>query len=227
MNRLKLDDTGGLPFYQGDLKYDQDSYWEALTVIFQSYGDNFIISGCEYNSGTGQCSDGYIFLDGEILKVDAHACASTGYFNKVSGPASDVPRAFYDGNWHTLQVGYRAQVSATVSNLPFPGPNLHRGFQELEVNSGVAWDLKYGREAMVELQSTQALTITNAVAGDQGRLIVKQHDTLGGGDELTLPANSKVKGGTLSFSASAGDIDILTFLYDGTDFYWKIDNDFS
>jgi hypothetical protein len=65
--------------------------------------------------------------------------------------------------------------------------------------------------------------ISNAVSGSQGVLIVKQDGT--GGRTLSLPATSKVVNsgtGTWTPTAAAGSIDVLAWIYDGTNFLWTI-----
>lgn len=72
--------------------------------------------------------------------------------------------------------------------------------------------------AVVTLGGTRALAITNAVAGCSGTLIVKQDAT--GSRGLTLPAGSKVVGGSLALSSTANAVDLLAFVYDGTNYWW-------
>jgi len=47
--------------------------------------------------------------------------------------------------------------------------------------------------------------------------------TLGGNRTLALPANSLVLndgGGAITLSTTAGDVDVLSYIYDGTDYLW-------
>ena len=54
-----------------------------------------------------------------------------------------------------------------------------------------------------------------------GLLIVKQDAT--GNRTLTLPSGSIILGGgSLTLSTAANAVDILTFVYDGTNYYWSL-----
>lgn len=91
----------------------------------------------------------------------------------------------------------------------------------------VNWNLNSGKTAVVTLGGNRTLAITNQTNGMFGLLKVIQS---GGSNTLILPANSKTVdggGGALALSSGAGDIDILTFVYDGTNFLWNIGRDYS
>ena len=80
--------------------------------------------------------------------------------------------------------------------------------------------------ARVTLAGDRTLDITGEVNGYSGILLVTQDGT--GGWELALPAGSKVPGGgSLAFSAAPGAVDVLSFVYDGTTFFWTFGADFS
>jgi hypothetical protein len=86
----------------------------------------------------------------------------------------------------------------------------------------ITWDLSVGGNASVTLAGNRTLSVTNATAGTYGTLVVTQDGT--GSRTLTLPASSKViSGGTgaISLSTTANAIDILTFYYNGTTFFWN------
>lgn len=77
--------------------------------------------------------------------------------------------------------------------------------------------------ARVTLGGNRTLDITGEVDGATGLLIVRQDGT--GGRTLTLPGSSLVindGGGAVTLSTGANDIDILTWYYDGTNFFWTI-----
>ena len=100
-------------------------------------------------------------------------------------------------------------------------------FETLVDATTVNWDLDDGKTAVVTLGGNRTLAITNQANGMFGLLKVIQS---GGSNTLLLPANSKVVdggGGVIALSSGAGDIDILTFVYDGTDFLWNIGRDYS
>ena len=82
--------------------------------------------------------------------------------------------------------------------------------------------------ATVTLGGARALTITGAVSGSQGVIKVVQDGT--GGRTLSLPASSKVVNsgsGTWTPTAAAGSIDILAWIYDGSNYFWTIGKTYS
>lgn len=89
----------------------------------------------------------------------------------------------------------------------------------------ITWATAGARQnnARVTLGGNRTLDITGEVDGATGLLIVKQDGT--GGRTLTLPGSSLVindGGGAVTLSTGANDIDILTWYYDGTNFFWTI-----
>lgn len=108
-------------------------------------------------------------------------------------------------------------ISRRFSKRPEPKQTLTDG-------STVTWDLSVSNNAQVTLGGNRTLAISNATDGDYGTLLVIQDGT--GGRTLTLPSGSRVVGAgattaiTLSTAASARDI--LTWWYDGTNYYWNI-----
>lgn len=100
-------------------------------------------------------------------------------------------------------------------------------FETLVDGATIIWDFDDAplRNAKVTLGGNRALSITNTTSGAAGVLKVIQST---GGHTLTLPAGSKVinaGAGAVTLSAGAGDIDVLTFVYDGTDYLWTIGTD--
>lgn len=84
--------TNGIPFNWDDLEFmtGQGSYdggiIEAIEGILSAFDDNFIVQGCVLSGGN--YTAGWLFLDGELLKVDAHA-ATDSYWEKVSSNNAD------------------------------------------------------------------------------------------------------------------------------------------
>ena len=79
--------------------------------------------------------------------------------------------------------------------------------------------------ATVTLGGNRTLDITNAVAGASGILIVTQDAT--GSRTLTLPAGSLSAGGSITLTTTASAVDVLSWVYDGTSYYWTFGADFS
>lgn len=86
----------------------------------------------------------------------------------------------------------------------------------------ITWDLSVSTNASVTLAGNRTLAITNPVAGMYGTLVVTQDAT--GTRTLTLPAGSKVingGAGAVTLTTTGAAKDILTFYYDGTNYYFN------
>lgn len=94
--------------------------------------------------------------------------------------------------------------------------------QTLTDGATITWNRNNGLNAVVTLAGNRTLSITNIVAGDYGTLRVVQDAT--GSRTLALPAGSKVVGGgagAITLSTAANRVDVLSFYYDGTNYYWN------
>ena len=92
----------------------------------------------------------------------------------------------------------------------------------------IAWDYSLGYNALLTLDGLglapdlirTLATPTNVSSGDYGTLVVYQ-GTPPGGRTLVLPASFKVvNGGTgaITITATAGAVDVISWVYDGTNF---------
>lgn len=85
MNKLKTTDLGGFPVVLDDLRWIDDSVRDAFKAIFASYGDKFIISGCDLSYDNINleytCTEGYIYFNGEILKCAGGIASHDGEVN--------------------------------------------------------------------------------------------------------------------------------------------------
>ena len=81
MNKLKTNNLGGVSFDWDDWRWEQDGVKEAFFGLVSAWGidpaDSFIISGCEstLNGLNYDIAAGFVALNGEIYKVDAHSVA--------------------------------------------------------------------------------------------------------------------------------------------------------
>lgn len=123
-------------------------------------------------------------------------------------------------NWTTYWDIYTTASGAIVS-----------GFVNLLDGATVTWPKVAGivhQNAKVTITANRTLDLTGWANGDRGTIIVSQDGI--GGHTLALPANSLVAGGgagAITLSAGANDIDVLHVWYDGTDFYWNYDLDYT
>lgn len=82
--------------------------------------------------------------------------------------------------------------------------------------------------AQVTLGGNRTLSVSGAVAGWSGTLVVKQDAT--GSRTLTLPAGSKVVNGgagAITLTTAASAVDLLTVYYDGTNYWWTYGKNFN
>lgn len=77
--------TGGLDLFHDDIRWNDTSYRSAFFGILKAYNigtnENFIVSGCEPTLVTGVnvvITAGYIFLNGELLEVEAQTIVDGG-----------------------------------------------------------------------------------------------------------------------------------------------------
>jgi hypothetical protein len=81
--------------------------------------------------------------------------------------------------------------------------------------SSVNWNV--GNVQTLTLSSDQTLTFSNGQAGGEYTLILNQDST--GGRQVTWPASVKwVNGSSLNLSATSTGVDIVNFVYDGTNY---------
>jgi hypothetical protein len=84
------------------------------------------------------------------------------------------------------------------------------------------------QNATVTLGGNRTLAISGAANGMTGVLIVKQDGT--GSRTLTLPASSKVVSGgsgAITLTTTASAIDVLSWVYDGTNYLWTFGRNFN
>lgn len=94
--------------------------------------------------------------------------------------------------------------------------------QTLTDGATITWTRSSGLNAKVTLGGNRTLAISGIVSGDYGTLQVNQDGT--GSRTLALPSGSLVVGGgggAITLSTAANSKDILTFYYDGTNYFWS------
>jgi len=109
-------------------------------------------------------------------------------------------------------------ADSTVTGPTGPAEGAKTFITLSNATAGINWDITTSYNASVFLNQNATLYITNVTGGDQGNLAVIQDAT--GGHELSLTGTSYTIG-TLSLSTGASDRNILSFLYDGTGYYWN------
>jgi len=102
----------------------------------------------------------------------------------------------------------------------------HANFQTLTYAASVTLNVLSGYNATLTLTGNAALTISNAKAGDSGSLIVIQ-DATGGRSITVTGVVAGGGGGSISLTTTANAIDVLSWLYDGTTYYWTYSVNFT
>lgn len=161
-------------------------------------------------------------VDGTTITIGASsisAAAGTALWNanKFQGRAfastapTDGQTIVWDNTNSTWKPSSATDPSPTFVSLT-DGPTITLTVTGIKVSN-----------ATVTLGGARTLTITGAVSGSQGVIVVKQDGT--GGRTLSLPALSKVVNsgsGTWTPTAAAGSTDVLAWIYDGANFLWTI-----
>lgn len=155
-----------------------------------------------------------------------------------SGAAGGVLSGTYPNPGFAVDMATQAELDAINAALDTrlddleagTDPALNPAFVVLTDGATVTWATSGARinNAKVTLGGNRTLDITGEVDGASGVLIVIQDGT--GSRTLTLPGGSKVLGGgagAITLTTAPGSIDVLSWIYDGTNFYWTYGKNFS
>ncbi len=123
------------------------------------------------------------------------------------------------------QVGYVLTATDTSGNMSWD--SLVDSFYLEPSSTGVTWNVSgNSTNYKLTLTANTTLNLTNVRNGEYGTIILIQDS--GGNRTLTLgtlngsPTTHKVvNGGSLTLTSTANAIDILSFVYDGSVFYWN------
>ncbi len=131
------------------------------------------------------------------------------------------------------EIATQAETNAGTDDSRFITPlkllMFAHAFTALVDGATITWNVAVsGLDTFVILGGDRTLAITNATSGMYGTIIVKQDVT--GGRLLTLPAGSKVisgGAGAIVLTVTGGATDILTWAYDGTNFFFNHGKNYS
>jgi len=188
-------------------------------------------SGYVYQNGnpieTGKANDGYLISSGnDFYLVNNNTGKDMLFLTGGTATANERLRITSTGN---LGIGkaapaYKVDVKGRGSfDSTLNAPAYTSTFQTLTFGTTTTWDQTKGATATITLTGNSTLAITNAVAGMYGLIKVQQDAT--GSRTLTLPSGSKVingGGGVVTLSTIANSIDILSYFYDGTNYFWTV-----
>jgi hypothetical protein len=180
----------------------QNVFGAADDAYLYTTGNNFLI-------GTGTAARALVFMTGGTTQSTNERMRIDGTGNVGVGKTSPA---------YKVDVHGRGNFDSTVN-----APSYTSSFQTLTFGTTTTWDQTKGATAAVTLTANATLSITNVVAGMYGLIRVTQDAT--GSRTLTLPAGSKVingGGGVVALTTTAGATDVLSYFYDGTNYYWTI-----
>lgn len=192
-----LDTTGGASLETGAILKQRDA------------GDSAWVTRCDLSSVVGGIPETIADAKGDLI---------------VATAADTVAKLTVGAN-NTQPVADSAQATGIKWQR-----GIANGVAALVDGATITWDFAgyYEMLASVTLGGNRTLDFSNIAAGCRGTLIVKQDGT--GARTLTLPAGSIVRdtgAGAITLSTAAGSIDMLSFVYDGTNYLWVYGVDFT
>jgi len=102
--------------------------------------------------------------------------------------------------------------------------------QDLGTTGGtIAWDINEGSNAKIVLNANMTLNISSMENGDYGTMKIVQDGT--GSRTITLGTGThqvvNSGGGSITLTTNPSSVDIISFFYDGSEFYWTVGNDYT
>ena len=193
---------------------------------------NYVDLGMNSSGNTqsvfGNPDDAYLYTTGNNFLIGTGTTAKALVFMTGGTTQSTNERMRIDGSGNLgvnkTVMAYKVDVHGRGNfDSTLNAPNYSSTFQTLTFGSAITWDQTKGATAAVTLTGNAALTITNAVSGMYGLVRVTQDAT--GSRALTLPGGSRVingGGGVVALTTTAGATDVLSYFYDGTNYYWTV-----
>jgi len=193
-----------------------------------NYVDLGINSSANTQNIFGAANDAYLYTTGNNLLIGTGTTAKALVFLTGGTTQSTNERMRIDGSGNVMvgktAAAYKVDVKGRGNfDSTLNAPNYTSTFQTLTFGTTITWDQTKGATAAITLTGNATLSITNAVAGMYGLVRVTQDAT--GSRTLALPSGSKVingGGGVATLTTTAGAIDVLSYFYDGTNYYWTI-----
>lgn len=146
--------------------------------------------------------------------------------NSYTNPTADVSsplEGMLTFNTTTSNLNLYSSTSwKEIATSEFVLESLENPFSVNNSTSGVTWDYSTTSNYDLTLEGDITLSITNVQNGDYGTIILRQDAT--GSRSITLPNNSLVANGgngSVTLTSNGNAIDILSFVYDGTNFLWN------
>lgn len=136
-------------------------------------------------------------------------------------PSTKAKSAEVNANFQGLADG-SLMNSPTIASATLSTKFIAKGLYD-NGNSGATPAINWtnGDRQLITLTANATFTYSNAAAGQALTLIIKQDGT--GSRTVAMPAGTKWPYGSAgSFSTVASSIDVLTVVYDGTNYYTQL-----
>ena len=222
MDKLKLDLTGRMPLLLEDLKFQDDYLREAIESILKPFdnvsGVGFIVHGCEFDFNSRVLTAGYIYLNGELIKVDSHHVAQGAGNVYITKQATDgTSRTFGDStskNVRTVVRGIGGYASSQPENSVAITDNLikrimsvtsHESWQQMTLASGFTHGsptLKYRKNKVGNVE------ISGSISGPEQAKIATLPSGYRPSYDLTVPIVTGDCPNNLFINASNGEMTI-------------------
>lgn len=146
MDKLKTISVGGFPLVLDDLRQffgrlgaPSEGIYQAFNNILRGLGDNVILQGVVVSGTTPNVAitEGWVLLDGELIKVDAQTGIDTTTDNKFVKETtfdSRGTKTFLNGSINETYEKNRAVVQGTSGNLDFDELNFGQWDNDITPN---------------------------------------------------------------------------------------------
>ena len=176
----------------------------------------------------GNPDDAYLYTTGNNFLIGNATAGQSLVFMTGGTTQSTNERMRIDGSGNVMvgktSAAYKVDVHGRGNfDSTLNAPAYTSTFQTLTFGGTITWDQTKGATSAVTLTGNATLSITNAVAGMYGLIRVTQDAT--GSRTLTLPGSSKVingGGGVVTLTTTGGATDVLSYFYDGSNYYWTV-----
>jgi len=201
---------------------------------------NYSIAAGNTNTASGEQSiviggqDSTVSGDNSVI-LGSRGCVATHDYSVILGGLSQ--NSIADSTIHVPNLYSVASISGAtfysgstdISNLLATATFTVDPFTGLTDDVLIYWDVDNSTNAEVILTGASGtLAVSGMSNGSYGTLKVIQDAV--GSRSMSLPANSKVVsggGGALTFTTNADAEDIISFTFDGVNFYWNVGYNYS
>jgi len=168
MDKFISTTLGGIPETWDDLRWylgqsSNQGIYQALNNLLGSFGTNFVVQGCEL-SGTSpnvSMTEGWIILNGELIKVDA----ATGIDTTTDYTFTKDSTAFDSSGNKTLQSGGSSQTYNKIRGV------LNGSGGTLNVLTGLRYKTQYDEWTEFDITGTSTNLVSNSNATASGSVI--------------------------------------------------------